>query len=194
MSQRIANTLTAAVYVDSTTNTEADASNAAENVSNSINNSDCSSTFVGKGGNIPDGIGSFQDEIVISEDFRITDVSVTLKDIVHTWVGDLSVRLRHLETNTVVDLFQRPGQPQFSSSGYCNDLKGDYSFSDCSNSNFEHTAGTHPVIPSGVYASLQSLSVFNGMSGSGTWQLIIKDSSAGDSGCLSGWSLNFERE
>jgi subtilisin-like proprotein convertase family protein len=192
MSQEIANTLTTAVYVESSTNTNS--SNVGDNVNSPTNTSDCSSTFVGKGGNIPDGIGSFHDEIVIKDDFRITEVSVTLKDIVHTWVGDLSVRLCHLETNTVVDLFQRPGQPKFSSSGYCNDLKGDYSFSDHSNCNFEQTAATHAVIPSGKYASLQSLSVFSGMSGSGTWQLIIKDSSAGDSGSLSGWSLDFERE
>jgi len=177
MSVKIANTLTATGYPQSTTKTN-----------------DCASTFVGKGGNIPDGIGSFQDEIVIKDDFRITDVSVTLKNIVHTWVGDLSVRLRHLETNTVVDLFQRPGQPKFSSSGYCNDLKGNYSFSDRSSCNFEETAGTHAIIPSGKYASLQSLSAFSGMSGSGTWQLIIKDSSAGDSGSLGSWSLDFDRE
>ncbi|NER23341.1 MAG: hypothetical protein F6J86_12790 [Symploca sp. SIO1B1] len=168
MSQRIANTLT--------------------------KTSNSTTTFAGKGGAIPDGIGSFQDEIVIQEDFHITEVSVTLNDIIHTWVGDLSVRLRHLESNTVVDLFQRPGLPKFSSSGYCNDLKGNYSFSDRSDCNFEEIAATHAVIPSGKYASLQSLSAFSGMSGSGTWQLIIKDSSAGDSGSLGSWNLDFERE
>ncbi|NES23645.1 MAG: hypothetical protein F6K41_33185 [Symploca sp. SIO3E6] len=168
MSQRIANTL--------------------------INTSNGTTTFAGKGGAIPDGIGSFQDEIVIQENFHITEVSVTLNDIIHTWVGDLSVRLRHLESNTVVDLFQRPGLPKFSSSGYCNDLKGNYSFSDRSDCNFEETAATHAVIPSGKYASLQSLSAFSGMSGSGTWQLIIKDSSAGDSGSLGSWNLDFERK
>ena len=55
-------------------------------------------TFVGSGGNIPDGIGSFQDDIIVTDNFSITDVTVTLKDLVHSWVGDLVVRLRHLET------------------------------------------------------------------------------------------------
>ena len=194
MSQRIANTVSEAVYVESHTSTAAYSPTVAKNVSNPTNISGSALTFVGKGGNIPDGIGSFQDEIVIKDDFRIAEVSVTLKDMVHTWVGDLSVCLRHLETNTVVDLFQRPGQPQFSSSGYCNDLKGDYSFSDRTNSNFEEAAATHAVIPSGKYASVQSLSAFSNLSASGTWQLIIKDSSAGDSGSLGSWTLDFERE
>ena len=54
------------------------------------------STFVGGGGNIPDGIGSFQDDIIVTDNFRITDVTVTLNNLIHTWVGDLSVRLRPL--------------------------------------------------------------------------------------------------
>ena len=147
-------------------------------------------TFVGSGGNIPDGIGSFQDDIIVMDNFSITDVTVTLKDLVHTWVGDLVVRLRHLETETVVELFRRPGQPHFSSSGYSNDLNGDYSFNDHNPNNFEAAAGKNAVIPSGNYASLQSFSAFSGMSSAGTWRLTINDCSAGDSGSLGSWSLN----
>ena len=148
------------------------------------------STFLGHGGNIPDGIGSFQDDIIVTDNFRITGVSVTLKDLVHTWVGDLVVRLRHLETDTVVELFRRPGQPHFSSSGYSNDVNGDYSFSDHNSDRFEVAAATNAVIPSGKYASLQSLRAFNGLPSTGTWRLIINDCSAGDSGSLGAWSLN----
>lgn len=148
------------------------------------------STFVGNGGNIPDGNSGFQDDIVVTENFSITDVTVTLKDLAHTWVGDIVVRLRHLETETVVELFRRPGQPQFSTSGYSSDLKGDYSFNDHFTGNFEAAAGLNAVIPSGNYASLQSLSTFNGQSSAGTWRLIINDCSAGDSGSLGSWSLN----
>jgi subtilisin-like proprotein convertase family protein len=147
-------------------------------------------TFVGSGGNIPDGIGSFQDDIIVTDNFRITDVTVTLKDLVHSWVGDLVVRLRHLETETVVELFRRPGQPHFSSSGYSNDLNGDYSFNDHNPNNFEVAAGKNAVIPSGNYASIQSLSAFSGISSAGTWRLTINDCSAGDSGSLGSWSLN----
>jgi subtilisin-like proprotein convertase family protein len=150
-------------------------------------------TFVGKGGNIPDGNGSFHDDITVTENFTITDVTVTLNDIVHTWVGDLVVRLRHLETQTMVELFRRPGQPQFSSSGYSNDLKGDYSFNDSFNNDFEKAAGSNSVIPSGNYASLQSLSAFRGLPSAGTWQIIINDYSAGDSGCLGSWRLDLAR-
>jgi subtilisin-like proprotein convertase family protein len=148
------------------------------------------SAFVGKGGNIPDGRGSFQDDIVVTEDFKVTDVTVTLENLVHTWVGDLTVRLRHLESDTVVELFRRPGQPHFSSSGYSNDLNGNYIFSDSNSCKFQEAAGENSVIPGGNYAPLQSLSSFNNLSSAGTWRLIITDCSAGDSGSLGSWSLN----
>jgi hypothetical protein len=110
--------------------------------------------FVGNGGNIPDGSGSFQNDIVVTDNVSITDVTVTLKDFVHTWVGDLVVRLRHLETDTVVELFRRPGQPHFSSSGYSNDLRGDYSFNDQFSIDLEVAAAQNAVIPSGNYAAI----------------------------------------
>ncbi|MGQ4645956.1 proprotein convertase P-domain-containing protein [Lyngbya aestuarii] len=146
-------------------------------------------TFLGKGGSIPDGNGSFQDEIVIQDNFPVSTVHVTLKNLTHTWVGDLVVRLHHLESDTVVDLFRRPGQRQFSSSGYCNDLNGDYSFNNKSRKNFESAAAEHAVIPSGNYAPAQPLSVLDGLPSSGTWRLIINDCAAGDSGSLDSWSL-----
>ena len=148
------------------------------------------STFVGNGGNIPDGHGSFQDDIVVTDKFKITEARVPLENLVHTWVGDLTVRLRHLETDTVVELFRRPGQPYFSSSGYSNDLKGDYTFNDNNSYKFEVAAAENSVIPAGNYTSLQPLSAFNNLSAAGTWRLIITDCSAGDSGSLGSWSLN----
>jgi subtilisin-like proprotein convertase family protein len=173
MSKLIQNAPTATVGHEFTTTTEA-----------------YTSTFVGRGGNIPDGRGSFQDEIIVTDNFNITDVTVTLQDFVHTWVGDLVVRLRHLESGIVVDLFRRPGQPQFSSSGYSNDLKGNYSFNDRFDIDFEAAVGQHPVVPGGGYASLESLSAFQGLSATGTWQLTINDCSPGDSGAIGSWSLN----
>ena len=149
-------------------------------------------TVVGRGGNIPDGRGSFQDEIIITDDFRITDITVTLLGLVHTWVGDLSARLRHLESETVVDLFMRPGQPHFSSSGYSNDLDGDYSFNTHNTTDFEAAAGQNTVVPSGSYASQGSLSVFCGLSAAGTWRLTVNDCSPGDSGLLGSWRLDLK--
>ena len=146
-------------------------------------------TLVGNGGKIPDGSGSFQDGIVITDNFKLSNITVTLTDLEHTWVGDVVARLSHVETGTVVDLFRRPGQPQFSSSGYSSDLNGNYSFNDDFTGNFDSAAAANDVIPSGEYAALQALSVFKGMSSSGTWELLINDCSAGDSGCLGSWSL-----
>lgn len=150
------------------------------------------STYCGGGGSIPDGVASFQDEIVVTENIAISNVTVTLKNLEHTWVGDLIAQLRHLESGVVVDLFRRPGQPQFSSSGYSNDLNGDYSFNDSFSRSFDSVAASHGVIPSGNYCASQTLSVFEGRSSAGTWQLIINDCSAGDSGSLESWTLNLE--
>lgn len=146
-------------------------------------------TFLGNGGKIPDGSGRFQDGIVVTDNFKLSSITVTLTNLEHTWVGDVVARLSHLETGTVVDLFRRPGQPQFSSSGYSSDLNGNYSFNDDFAGNFDSAAAAHEVIPSGEYAAVQALSVFKGMSSSGTWELLIDDCSAGDSGCLGSWSL-----
>jgi subtilisin-like proprotein convertase family protein len=148
------------------------------------------SSWCGRGGNIPDGVASFQDEIVVTENITISNVTVTLKNLEHTWVGDLIAQLRHVESGVVVDLFRRPGQPQFSSSGYSNDLNGDYSFNDNFSHSFDAVAGSHAVIPSGNYCATQPLSLFKGHSSAGTWQLIINDCSAGDSGSLESWTLN----
>lgn len=185
MSQFMTNTLTATVDTELAT-----AKNA-----NSL-------TLVGKGGDIPDGFGSFQDDIIVKDNFSVTNVTVTLKGLAHTWVGDLVVRLRHVESETIVELFRRPGQPHFSSSGYSNDVRGNYHFSDCSKdsakgdrntSDFDAAAAANVIIPSGNYSSLQTLAAFNGLAAAGTWRLIISDCSAGDSGTLGAWSLNLSR-
>ncbi len=147
------------------------------------------STFKGRGGNIPDGRDMFIDDIIVKENFRVTDVTVTLYNLVHTWVGDLTVQLHHLETRTVVELFRRPGQPQFSSSGLSHDLNGDYIFNDHNSSNFEEAAFKNAVIPSGNYASTGSLSAFYGQEATGTWRLTIDDCFPGDEGSLGSWKL-----
>lgn len=148
------------------------------------------STFVGSGGNIPDGQGTFIDDIIVKDDFRVTDLTITLYEFVHTWVGDLAVHLHHLETGTVVELFRRPGHPQFSSSGFSHDLNGDYSFNDHNNCNFQAAVSENTVIPSGNYTSTSSLSAFYGQSAAGTWRLTINDCFPGDSGSLGSWQLD----
>lgn len=162
----------------------------AEGIALSITTSAHLSTFNGRGGNIPDGRGTFIDDIIVKDDFRVTDVTVTFYDFFHTWIGDLVVRLHHLETETVVDLFRRPGQPQFSSTGFSHDLNGDYSFNDHNTCDFETAAFNNAVIPSGNYTSSGSLHAFYGLSATGTWRLTINDCSPGDKGSLGSWKLD----
>lgn len=148
------------------------------------------STFVGRGGSIPDGQGSFTDDIIVKDNFKVTDVTVTLYNLAHTWVGDLTVQLHHLGTGKVVDLIRRPGQPHFSSSGFSHDLKGDYSFNDHHTLTLESAAGCNSVIPAGNYTSTDPLKAFYGVSATGTWRLVISDCFPGDSGSFASWKLD----
>lgn len=147
------------------------------------------STFVGRGGPIPDGQGNFIDDILVKDNFKVTDVTVRLYNLTHTWVGDLIVQLHHLETGTTVDLIRRPGKPYYSSSGFSHDLNGDYNFNDHNTSSFESAAGGNKVIPSGNYTATDSLKAFYGLSATGTWRLLISDCFPGDSGSLGSWKL-----
>lgn len=126
-------------------------------------------------------------------------MTVTLYKFVHPWVGDLVVQLRHLETQTVVDLFRRLGQQQFPSSGYSTKLNGDYSFNDCAKrlgiadrntGDFEAVANYNAVIPSGNYTPTDSFRTLHGLKAAGTWRLIIKDCFCGDEGSLGSWKLD----
>jgi subtilisin-like proprotein convertase family protein len=165
--------------------------NVTQNVAVATTNSAHVSTFQGGGGNIPDGRDCFTDDIIVNDDFRVSDVAITLCGLIHTWIGDLVVQLHHVETGTVVELFRRPGQPQFSSSGYSNNLNGDYSFNDRNTGDFEAAAGEYnSAIPSGNYAPYSSLSAFYGLSAQGTWRLTISDYFPGDSGSLESWQLD----
>ena len=120
----------------------------------------------------------------------ITDLNITLLDISHDWVGDLSATLES-PSGTVVQLFDGPGIP--ASTYGCNGDDINVSFDDAATltaTDFENTcAGSVPTI-SGTYQSMDLLSIFNGESMTGDWILTIDDSyAASDDGILNAWSL-----
>lgn len=120
----------------------------------------------------------------------ITDLNITLLDISHEWVGDLSATLES-PSGTVVQLFDGPGIP--ASTFGCNGDDINVSFDDAATltaTDFENTcAGSVPTI-SGAYQSMDLFSIFNGESMTGDWILTIDDSyAASDDGVLNAWSL-----
>ena len=122
----------------------------------------------------------------VADNFTIADVSVTLNNITHTWVGDLVITLSNGSTS--VDLIARPGftGTGFGSSG---DLNGTYTFVD-GGAAFPTTLTGTQIVPAGSYAPVTPLSAFAGQSSSGNWTLSVQDNAAGDTGALGSWTLN----
>jgi subtilisin-like proprotein convertase family protein len=134
---------------------------------------------------IPDGSGSVTSSFTVGQNDVITDLNVRVK-ITHTWVGDLRIQLRG-PSGTTITLLDRPGHP--ASTYGCSDDNMDVTFDDASGFDPEsHCAGTDPWY-SGVAAPVQALSVFNGQSTQGTWDLIVSDHASADTGTLDEWEL-----
>jgi subtilisin-like proprotein convertase family protein len=137
--------------------------------------------------NIPDNnpIGVSSD-ILLSGGLTVSNVTVTINDLQHTWMGDLRATLTHLPSGRTVTLFDNVGGSD--------DVNGNYSFNDAFSGNL-NSFGT--FIPSGNYfpntngfLSFPSLSTFNGLSADGTWRLTIADEIGSDVGSFASWSLN----
>lgn len=140
---------------------------------------------------IPDGdpIG-VTSTVVLDLGGFITDVNVEL-DIDHTWVGDLTASLKHVETGTVVELFNQPGVP-ISSYG-CEDDNIQCIFDDEStNGTIENVCNATDPAYSGDYNPEQLLSAFNGEDRSGTWELVVTDEEGVFEGSIQSWCLIIE--
>jgi hypothetical protein len=149
--------------------------------------------------NNPAGVSS---EIIVTESFLVSDITVTLKNLTHTWIGDLIVTLSHDETGTSQSLFYRVGSTTPNGVGDSTNLGGDYSFNDSFTGDLWAVAASLPsggVIPSGNYfasgalsaAPVSLLSAFGGINAQGTWRLTISDNAGADLGSLGGWNLAF---
>ncbi len=153
--------------------------------------------YFGAGGAFPDGGGPgnpLTSDIVVGDTGGIVDVSLTLNGAVHSFVGDLIVTLTHVESNTSVVVVDRPGVPEFSGFGWAYNLAGDYTFSNAGTVTWDDVNGgvqdTGFNIASGVYASENSLTAFNGLDSAGTWRLTVSDNAAFDTGSMAGWTLS----
>jgi subtilisin-like proprotein convertase family protein len=156
--------------------------------------------YPGGGFSIPDGnaTGAFSD-ITVTDNFQISDVTVSLNNLQHTWIGDLIATITNVNTNTTVSLFNRVGPTPFNGLGDSSNLAGNYSFNDANTGNLLNTAvslGDNQIIPSGNYFptgfnnTTSFLSAFNGQSSLGTWRLRISDNAGVDTGSLGSWNLS----
>lgn len=112
--------------------------------------------------------------VEVEEDFIISDINVLNLDISHTYIGDL-----------IITLIAPSGQEVVLMSEICGEnIDVLISFDS------ESTNSTIPCPPKGgVYQPLNSLTSFNGLITSGTWELKIEDTFDEDGGSLNAWEL-----
>jgi len=162
-------------------------------------------TYTGSGGAIPDNAPTtgLMSEIVINDHFFIKDLVVTLNGLTHTWFGDLSATVTHVETGDTFSLFNRPGKTNATLGfGESSDAGGNYSFNDFFTGDLWAAGlagGSAFVVPGGNYfatgalsgAQVNFLPALLGDDAFGTWRLNITDSAGGDLGTLGSWGLSF---
>ena len=146
--------------------------------------------------NDPAGIFS---TINIGADETITDVTVTLFGLSHTWVGDVTAEIIHDGATTAV-LFERVGDTGGTSGDSSAFGGGDYTFADGGDdlwaaadaAGFGEPIAAGTYAPSGQFNTPVSLAgTFAGESTSGSWTLFMNDVANGDEGSITGWGISF---
>jgi len=136
---------------------------------------------------IPDAGVAAQDSLVIASSATIENLEPSLK-ITHTYVGDLSVTLTHVDTGTSVLVVDRPGVPALGTFG-CSRDDIDVILSDFGTGSVEDQCNvTSPAI-SDIRTPNNPLSIFDGEDTAGTWQISVQDNVAADLGTLDEWCL-----
>lgn len=127
---------------------------------------------------------------------------VTAINFSHTWIGDLTITLEHVETGTLAVLLNRPGFGPFDDipmGGCCGnsaDIDGNYSWADTRDGDFWWPITGSPLRaptaydPRGFASSSTPLSLFAGEDKAGTWRLTIYAGRGGsDVGSIQGWEI-----
>jgi len=115
----------------------------------------------------------------------VADVDLSV-DIVHPYVGDLELSLRHPDGTTVTLLF-RPGVGVIDGQCPSDDLS--VTIDDEEGVAMQACEHTIPAI-GGTILPFNPLSAFDGKARNGTWTLTINDVADGNAGVLSGWTLH----
>jgi hypothetical protein len=124
--------------------------------------------------------------------------SVTIRGAEHSWVGDLSIQLRHVASGTTIDIIDRLGATTPTSAGSSSDLSANNTYTITPTGAAWSTA---TIIPGGTYAQFTNpaggstatngaFASFNGLSLAGSWELIVIDYVEDDFGAISAFSLD----
>ncbi len=121
--------------------------------------------------------------------------SIAVIGLTHTWVGDVTMRVTHINSGLGYDLVARPG---YLGSGFgdSSDYAGTYVFMATGADIWAAAAaaGAAAPIPPGTYAASSAGSgaptgLFPGAWGASDWRLDVSDGAGGDSGAWEGWEI-----
>ena len=116
----------------------------------------------------------------------VSNLTVSLK-MEHRRVGDLAVKLAHVESGKAVTILDRPGFP--ASNQGCRGRDVDATFEDGSGAAAETACNASPPALSGTLKPNTLLSAFGGDPDGGTWKLTVLDAAPGEAGKLVKWCL-----
>ena len=136
---------------------------------------------------IPDNNPAGVDSIVnVPDNAQLIGVSAYVRGL-HTWVGDLRVRLTHPDGATSVLMIDRPGIPP-SDFGCGNDDFDVWLDDFGTDGPVEDQCFTPPALRGHAMPN-EPMSAFNDLSAQGNWTLNISDNAADDTGTLHEWCL-----
>ncbi len=143
----------------------------------------------------------FTSSIVIGPNESISNVTLSI-NMEHSWIGDISATITHVETGSFVTLMSDVNGDDSSNLGLdpgANDdvlSPGAYTFSDAGFVTIFTAAdtggGSTFEVPIGTYLAEGGLATaFGGESTQGTWRIDFIDDTSDDDGNINGWSINF---
>ena len=130
--------------------------------------------------------GGVTDTMTVTTAGTLTDLNVYVR-IEHTWVGDLVVRIRHVDDGVTRRIVDRPGRPPGSG---CSGDDIDATLDDEGTAPVENQCDTvGPIAIEGTFLPNQTLSNFDGLALATDWELRVSDRAGGDIGTLLEWCL-----
>ncbi len=126
----------------------------------------------------------------VTENVSITDLNVNL-NISHTWIGDLIVTIRS-PLGTTATIIDRPGRTTTGNGCSGNNIVA--ALDDEAATPVETVcAGSVPTI-NGSFIPNNALSIFDGESTLGLWELIVSDNAGADLGTINSWGVDYDYE
>ncbi len=146
---------------------------------------DCQSPNLAIPDNTPAPAG-ISGDIMIADGGVVCDVNVYVR-VDHTWVGDLSMALEHVDTGTQVTIYDRPGVPASMLGCMGNNLE--IILDDEATIPIENACGLGVPTQFGAFVPNNPLSAFDGEDAAGFWGLTVSDNAVIDTGTFEAWCV-----